>query len=1284
MLTLLVQAPTTAATEPTTSAPTLGARLRFASEATRKRLGVASLEGGLLLVDAQGGGPASKAGLRKDDVIDKIDDAAFKNRRGLVGELRKRRAGQEVRLAVWRQGHPLAVVVTLADARQLYEHGCEAGSPQACTDLGDLYGRGDGVPRDQARAAALYQRACDGGDADGCSQAGWVTERGLGTLKDEARAVAFYTRACDGGSPWGCGNLGKANAHGMSLPKDEARAAVLYKQACDAGDIDACPNLGWLYEKGRGVPTDEAQAASLYKESCDGGSAYGCGCLGVLHRDGHGVPKDLPQSVVLLKQGCDWGNARSCTNLGSLYKNGQGVPRDLVQARALYRKGCDQADDLGCTSLKNAGEDAQASAAMAPTEIFKRVSPSVVVVEILSDQGVVVGFGSGVVVGQEVVATNRHVVEAGSKLRVRRQKETWPARIDSLQATRDLARLAVPGLTAPAVSIRASATLEVGERVWAVGAPQGLELTLSEGLISGIRPLPGHNENVLQTTAAISPGSSGGGLFDGQGRLVGITSSYRREGQSLNFALPAEWAVASGSGSALPAPPRPSPTAGAGLPPPVPRDSPGARGAANGPLPQAALALPAQLGLLLGIDVKALFSSAEYRTLMAGEATGLPGLTGSQQNDVRDAIAEGLKEFEAQTGFSPERDLDRLVLGVGDLGAKEPSGACILYGRLDKARITRALQTSAPAGKTLSPRVIGGRSLYIFGRGQASKPDSAIVLLDDATLLFGTPSAVEATLMSHLGGRRSLEANSSLTTLVRDLDPGAGFWLALDSSATIAMHTAMIQRSAGPRPLVLPIANTMTVTARFGGGFEAVAEMADEATARNMADLIRGGLGALRLGVGQNPATVSAYKGWTDALDVSSEGKRVHLVMPPPLGGGVATGLIAAAVLPQIRGNRLSAAALAEESHGQWEPAIDHLKEAERLEPWSVAIKRELGSAFLRLRRYREAGEAIDKGLALEPTSLPLIEDKAMTSLGQGDLAAARTILNAVPNEVDPSALVAFVARYEDLVWALDEGQRERLLGLTPTTFGDDKGSWALCLTQAYALKGDMSRTRIHAEEARQAYEEQLRASPQDSERHVLLGLALAYLGRHTEAIAEGQRGVALLPVTKDARNGPYQQHQLARIYLLAGEPEEALDQLEPLLQIPYFLSPGWLRIDPTFEPLRKNPRFQKLLGEPSATPGAVEAVRVGGEIKEPRKLKSVNPVYPETAKEARIQGVVVLECLISPEGKVVDVKVRRGIPLLDDAAVEAVKQWVYTPTLVKGVPVPVIMTVTVNFQLSS
>jgi periplasmic protein TonB len=104
--------------------------------------------------------------------------------------------------------------------------------------------------------------------------------------------------------------------------------------------------------------------------------------------------------------------------------------------------------------------------------------------------------------------------------------------------------------------------------------------------------------------------------------------------------------------------------------------------------------------------------------------------------------------------------------------------------------------------------------------------------------------------------------------------------------------------------------------------------------------------------------------------------------------------------------------------------------------------------------------------------------------------------------------------------------------------------------------------------------------------------------------------------------------------------------------------------------------------GLPDAPP-PVQAVRVGGQIKEPKKLKDVKPTYPDIAKQARVQGIVILECTISPQGKVTDVKVLRGIPLLDQAAIDAVKQWVYTPTLLNGVPVPVIMTVTVNFRLS-
>jgi tetratricopeptide (TPR) repeat protein len=127
-------------------------------------------------------------------------------------------------------------------------------------------------------------------------------------------------------------------------------------------------------------------------------------------------------------------------------------------------------------------------------------------------------------------------------------------------------------------------------------------------------------------------------------------------------------------------------------------------------------------------------------------------------------------------------------------------------------------------------------------------------------------------------------------------------------------------------------------------------------------------------------------------------------------------------------------------------------------------------------------------------------------------------------------------------------------------------------------LKGDAANVRTYAEEARKAYEEQLRAAPNDAARHASLGLALAYLGRKEEAIREGQSGVALAPVSKNSFNGPYIQHQLARIYMLTGEPEKALDQIEPLLKIPYYLSRGWLKIDPNFDPLRKNPRFQKLV----------------------------------------------------------------------------------------------------------
>jgi TolB-like protein/Flp pilus assembly protein TadD len=276
-----------------------------------------------------------------------------------------------------------------------------------------------------------------------------------------------------------------------------------------------------------------------------------------------------------------------------------------------------------------------------------------------------------------------------------------------------------------------------------------------------------------------------------------------------------------------------------------------------------------------------------------------------------------------------------------------------------------------------------------------------------------------------------------------------------------------------------------------------------------------------------------------------------------------------------------SGAALSELSLGRWEESLTHFRQALGLDPRSSRTAERLARSFLFLRRYPEALTAADRAMALAPTSAAALETKVMAFLGQGDLAGARRVVRSAPPTIDRAELVATLSQFWDLYWVLDDAQERLLFTLPVSAFGDSREGQALAIASTHALRGDQAHAHAYADTARVALENNL-AAQNDGQLHVLLGTALAYLGRRDEAVREGRRAVEMQPISKDAFIGPYLQHQLARIYILVGEPEQALDQLEPLLKVPYYLSPAWLRIDPTFDPLRANPRFQRLV---AATP---------------------------------------------------------------------------------------------------
>lgn len=182
----------------------------------------------------------------------------------------------------------------------------------------------------------------------------------------------------------------------------------------------------------------------------------------------------------------------------------------------------------------------QPASALPPDQVFAKAAPSVVQIVALDASGQTVELGSGVAIGKDLIVTNHHVVEPATHLQVIQGERKWRPTAIFMDPERDLVQLQVIEHGLPVAEVGKGKDLRVGQRVYSIGHPMGQDITLGEGLISSLHDVEGGR--IVQTSAPISRGSSGGGLFDLNGRLIAITTFTLKDSQNLNFALPAEWA----------------------------------------------------------------------------------------------------------------------------------------------------------------------------------------------------------------------------------------------------------------------------------------------------------------------------------------------------------------------------------------------------------------------------------------------------------------------------------------------------------------------------------------------------------------------------------------------------------------------------------------------------------------------------------------------------------------------------------------------------------------------
>jgi tetratricopeptide (TPR) repeat protein len=274
----------------------------------------------------------------------------------------------------------------------------------------------------------------------------------------------------------------------------------------------------------------------------------------------------------------------------------------------------------------------------------------------------------------------------------------------------------------------------------------------------------------------------------------------------------------------------------------------------------------------------------------------------------------------------------------------------------------------------------------------------------------------------------------------------------------------------------------------------------------------------------------------------------------------------------------------------RWDASLADLQKASELDPRNSDVTFRLGQIYFEMRRYAECEQLLKKSAASGTPDLSGENFLAMIKLAKGDPVAAQSLLKQVPLDYSPYPWI-WGTRFTTALYLRDYDAANRVIAATPAkwakiAFGEEASDWAE--GQIARARGDHEQALAAFAAARKKLEAQSADKLGDPIYLAEVATLDAGLGRKEEAIREARRAVELLPITKDAVNGPDQVAALALVYAWTGERDRALEQLEKVATIPGVLGGsvptyGDLRFNPCWDDLRGDLRFDKIVAAAKA-----------------------------------------------------------------------------------------------------